>query len=86
MKLFPTSILLILLSVTSAHANKFPTESCQPFDGAALAISEARARFNNALNNSDIDAVKAALEDNVVLITGTDSDVFIGGDDQLKIC
>jgi ketosteroid isomerase-like protein len=85
MKLFPTTILLILVSVTSAHANEAPTETCQPFNGAALEISEARARFNNGLNDSDIDAVEAVLADNVILITGTDSDVFIGREAQVKI-
>ena len=85
MKLFPTSILLILLSVTPTHANETPTESCQPFDDRALEVAETRTQFNNAIKDSDIDAVKAVLAENVILVTGTNSDVFTGREAQLKI-
>lgn len=85
MKLLFTSILIVLLLRVSAFASQVPAESCQSFDGAALDIIEARGRFNTALRDSDIDAIRVILTDKVILITGSGSDVLIGRDAQLEI-
>ena len=85
MKLLFKSILIVLLLEGSAFGHEDLAESCQPFDGVALDIAKARAQFNRAINDSDINAVSAVLTEDVILVTGTDSDVFIGRDAQLKI-
>lgn len=85
MKLLFTSILIVLLWGGSAYAYDDSAESCQPFNGAALDIAEARAQFNKAIEKSDINTIRAVFTENVILITGTDSDLFIGRDAQLEI-
>jgi len=85
MKLLFTGILIILLLRVTAYASEAPAESCESFEGAALDIVDARGRFNTAIRDSDIDAVREALAKRVILITGSGSEVFIGRDSQLKI-
>ena len=85
MKLIFAGILIILLLKVSAYASEVSAESCGSFDGAALDIVEARERFNNAIRDSDIGAVREALAEKVILITGSGSDVIVGRDAQIKI-
>ena len=48
-----------------------------------LAIRMARAGFNRALAHGDLDAIKAVLSPDAVLVTGTDSAVLSGRKAQL---
>ena len=85
MKLLCTIILIILFFDGSAYSHEDLAQSCQPFDSAALDIAKARAQFNRAIKDSDINAISAVLTEDVVLVTGTDSEIFIGRDAQLEI-
>ena len=48
-------------------------------------VQEARAGFNKAILEKDIDGVAAVLADDVVLISGTDSLQFAGRNAQLEL-
>jgi ketosteroid isomerase-like protein len=51
----------------------------------AEGVRKARERFNNAIENNDIDAIAAILDDDVVLVTGTGSDAYVGREPQLNL-
>lgn len=51
----------------------------------SAAIRSQRAAFNDAIFRLDIDAVRAVLAEDVLLITGTGSDVYTGREAQLDI-
>ena len=51
----------------------------------AEGVRDARKRFNDAIGNYDIDAIAAILDDDVVLVTGTGSDTYVGREPQLDL-
>ena len=57
-------------------------------DGDVVATQSVRSQrlaFNQAIANKDIKAIENVLHENVLLITGTDSDLFNGINAQLAI-
>lgn len=66
-----------LIALSSASANAMPC--------TAEEVRAARDSFNNAIQDDDLDAMAAIFDEDVVLITGTDSDVFIGRGRQIKL-
>lgn len=51
----------------------------------ATAIIGARTAFNRAILEGDMNAIASALSDEVVLITGTDSDIYQGREAQVAL-
>lgn len=61
-------------------------QDCKPASGPdAAGVSARRAAFNEAIAAKDIEVIADVLADNVILVTGTDSDVYTGRDAQLAI-
>lgn len=60
---------------------------CVDVGGSAQvkAIRSQRAAFNTAIHTLDIAAIEAVLAEDVLLITGSDSDVYTGREAQLNI-
>lgn len=52
-------------------------------DPAAAAVRAARASFNRAIEREDLEAIASTLAEDVILVTGTDSDVINGRKAQL---
>lgn len=52
---------------------------------AANEIYESRVEFNRALRDEDIQAIRSVLSNDVVLVTATDSLLFVGRDAQLEV-
>ena len=52
---------------------------------AAEEVSAARAAFNQAIADEDINAITGLLAPDVILVTGTDSTLFNGRDEQVLI-
>lgn len=52
---------------------------------AAAPIVERRQAFNAAIRDADLPAIEAVLAPDVVLVTGTDSDLFQGREAQLAL-
>ena len=48
-------------------------------------VQHQRQLFNRAIVDKDIEAIKSVLHDGVILITGTNSDVYTGKEAQLAI-
>lgn len=48
-------------------------------------LRDARETFNAGIRGNDLDAIAEVLDRDVVLVTGTDSDQFIGRDRQIEI-
>ena len=49
------------------------------------ALRDARETFNAGIRENDLEAIARVLDRDVVLVTGTDSDQFIGRDRQIEI-
>ena len=69
---------------TEATSHLLVGSECSVNTGST-AIRDARSEFNLAIADRDIDSIQALLSNDVVLITGTDSDVFIGREEQLNL-
>lgn len=62
------------------------SQQCEDQDGAAAAAIKAqRQAFNQAIIDKDIGAIENVLHEQVLLVTGTDSEVFRGAEAQLAI-
>lgn len=48
-------------------------------------LGDARARFNHAIGNDDFDAIAEILDEDVVLVTGTGSDLYQGRKRQVDL-
>jgi len=57
--------------------------SAEPCDEGAL--RQARSAFNAAIRDDDIAALRALFAEDIVLVTGTDSDVIMGRESQLQL-
>lgn len=76
---FPTFVFL----AAAGQAQQF---ECAPeTDPAAADVLAVRTAFNKAIVEKDIDAIAAVLADDVILVTGTDSDIFTGRDKQTSL-
>lgn len=75
-------VFLVVLSTQSALA-----QTCADVGDKAVinSIREQRNTFNSAIVQYDIGAIHSVLHENVILITGTDSDVFLGREAQLAL-
>jgi ketosteroid isomerase-like protein len=76
------SVLCLILLSTTARA-----ELCEGFgdDAAIERIRAQREAFNQAIAKKDIEAIGSVLHENVILITGTNSEVFEGREAQLAL-
>lgn len=84
---FAALLCAALLSVFSLHASANDTPICADAGDSAqaAAIRGQRDAFNAAIRTLDIDAIEAVLAEDVLLITGTGSDVYTGREAQLDI-
>jgi ketosteroid isomerase-like protein len=62
-------------------------QTCEnPGDSAAAEqIREQRITFNTAIGRADIAGLESILHENIVLITGTNSDIYLGRDAQVNL-
>jgi len=72
----------IATMLVAAGANG--TERCTDGD-QARAIEAQRQSFNRAIEAGDLDTIAAVLAEDVVLITGTDSDLYSGREVQVEL-
>lgn len=70
-----TVLMMVAAAAVCADAN----------DAAGQSIVNARAEFNRAIAERDIGAVSAALAENALLVTGTDSIRFAGRQAQVEL-
>jgi len=82
MRLKQYLISAIATILVTAGANG--TERCAD-GGPARAIEAQRQSFNRAIEAGDLDTIAAVLAEDVVLITGTDSDVYSGRQAQVDL-
>jgi len=75
--IFAVSTMLVASSVSAA-------ERCMDTD-RARAIEAQRQSFNRAIEAGNLDTIAAVLAEDVVLITGTDSDLYSGRQPQLDL-
>lgn len=75
---------LILATVFAPLAT---AQSCDnPGDGAdAELIREQRSLFNTAIAQADIDMLDSIMHEEIVLITGTNSDIYLGREAQVNL-
>lgn len=71
--------------LSAGRAFAQPLDCAGPEDPTASGVYAARVAFNQAIAEKDIDAIRAVLADDVLLVTGTDSVVFDGRSEQLSI-
>ncbi len=82
-----THALLMFLALVSASAQPTPAadlRECADADAAAP-IVERRQGFNAAIRDADLAAIEDVLTENVVLVAGTHSDLFLDRKAQLEI-
>ena len=82
MKRFAAASVAAILLVSPAIAGGCKSAGVGADIGA---VKAQRAVFNQAIAAKDLSAMAAALADNVLLVTGTDSDRFDGRDAQLQL-
>ena len=83
-KLIGVTSLIFLLSPVASLAND---QGCAN-NGDPVAIEKVRAQrqvFNQAIAEKDLQSIESVLDKNVLLLTGTDSDLYSGVDAQLAI-
>lgn len=72
----------------AAHAGDHAADQACESAGPAAAMDAVRAQraaFNAAIVEKDIPAMAATMHENIILVTGTDSDVFTGRAAQLAL-
>lgn len=82
-----TACLLLVISscATPANDDTAPYTCAAPGDLAAELVKSARAAFNKAIVEEDIDSIAAILTENAILVSGTDSMIFPDRTAQLAI-
>lgn len=87
LRLITTLVCAALHSAVSFHVSANEKSVCTDTgDGKHVsAIRGQRDAFNAAIRTLDINAIEAVLAEDVLLITGTDSDVYTGREAQLDI-
>jgi ketosteroid isomerase-like protein len=76
-------LVLLLLSSPATWAQ----DHVEPCDQGATAeaVADRRALFNQAIARAELDPIEALLADDVVLVAGTHSDLFVGKEVQLDL-
>lgn len=74
------SLILAALCCAAAVADTLAASDCK-----AEGVQFARTAFNNAIKEDDMEVMAKLFDESVVLVTGTDSDVFIGKEKQLEL-
>ena len=77
-------LILSLLAVTASNASD-PHCSHAGDTGEVDKVQNQRQLFNRAIIDKDIRAIENVLHDEVILITGSDSDVYTGKEAQLAL-
>lgn len=77
-------LVVLALSAALAPSAANACESAGPAT-AIDAVRVQRAAFNAAIATKDIEAVAATMHDNIILVTGTASEVFTGRAAQLSL-
>ncbi len=87
LRLFTALVCAALHGAVSPHvsANEKPVCADTGDSAQVAAIRGQRDAFNAAIRTLDIDAIEAVLAEDVLLITGTNSDVYRGREAQLEI-
>lgn len=82
-----TSLFVLTLSLLAASALNAAEPQCSHAGdtGEVNKVQNQRQLFNRAIIDKDIQAIERVLHDEVILITGTDSDVYTGQAAQLAI-
>lgn len=73
---------IISFANTASYATECPLDTSNEQVAAVLA---QRTAFNAAIRSADIEAIASVLADDVLLITGTGSDIYQGRDVQLAL-
>lgn len=81
------NIWVLILSVLAACTSNASEPQCSNSGdtGEINKVQNQRQLFNRAIVEKDIGAIENVLHDEVILITGTDSDVYTGKEAQLAI-
>jgi hypothetical protein len=78
-----TLLLCLLSSTTTLATGKDCVNNGDP--DAIKNVHSQRQIFNQAIAEKDLQSIKNIFHEDVILVTGTDSDVFSGADAQLAI-
>lgn len=78
---------LLLLLATGLAAQVSVAGDCQSSGDprAVAAINAERQAFNQAIATQDLPGIERVLHTNAILVTGTDSEVFVGREAQVAI-
>jgi ketosteroid isomerase-like protein len=82
---FGSFLLICLMTLMAGPAQGDPRCSSVGKTAEVKAIKLQRQAFNKAIADKDIDGVAGVLDDRVILITGTDSDLYTGAMAQIKL-
>ena len=82
-----TNILVLTLSLLAVCTSNASDPQCSHSGdtGEVDKVQNQRQLFNRAIIDKDIRAIENVLHDEVILITGSDSDVYTGKEAQLAI-
>jgi ketosteroid isomerase-like protein len=82
-----TKILVLILGLLAVCASNASDPNCSHSGdtGEVDNVQNQRQLFNRAIIDKDIQAIENVLHDQVILITGSDSDVYTGKAAQLAI-
>jgi hypothetical protein len=82
-----TNKLVLILCLLAAGTSNASGPQCSHSGNAdeINKVQNQRKLFNKAILDKDIPAIESVLHDEVILITGTDSDVYTGKEAQLAI-
>jgi len=82
MRLNPS--LIFAVSTMLAASGVSAAERCMDSD-QARAIEAQRQSFNRAIEAADLDTIAGVLSEDVLLITGTDTDLYSGREAQVEL-
>lgn len=77
-------VMVLALHLFASTAFAQPSDCTAPDDPAAAGVYAARKAFNQAIVEKDIDGIRTLLAEDVLLVTGTDSTVLNGRDEQAR--
>ncbi len=79
-----TQITIFVLALTSFTVPSAPNISCHTTQ-ASTNIIQQRDLFNKAISNADLKSIASILSESVILVTGSNSEMFNGKQAQLDI-
>ena len=84
-KLIPPALLSIFLTCLAVTAKGSP--GCVDHGDTTTigTVKERREAFNKAIADKDIDGVAGVLAEDVILVTGSDSDLYSGANTQIEL-